>query len=94
MNRLATSTPQFRPPVSRSQGVALPELDVDRLGDANCRKRRGPDACRALVLWAKEDVTNGVRPSMDAYGRLKAAVGVSPLSVATPGCRKVARTAS
>ena len=33
-------------------------------------KRRNPEAYRALVLWAKEDVANGVRPSMDAYGHL------------------------
>ena len=43
---------------------------VDPLGDAVSWKRRNPEAYRALVLWAKEDVANGVRPSMDAYGHL------------------------
>jgi hypothetical protein len=43
---------------------------VDPLGDAVCWKKRNPEAYRALVLWAKEDVANGVRPSMDAYGHL------------------------
>ena len=43
---------------------------VDPLGDALDWKRRNPEAYRALVLWAKEDVANGVRPSMDAYGHL------------------------
>ncbi|MGE5307425.1 MAG: hypothetical protein ACM3KG_00230, partial [Hyphomicrobiales bacterium] len=45
-------------------------IGVDPLGDAVDWKRRHPDAYRALVLWAREDVKNGVRPSMDAYGHL------------------------
>ncbi len=43
---------------------------LDPLGDAVSWKRKNPEAYRALVLWAKEDVENGVRPSMDAYGHL------------------------
>jgi hypothetical protein len=43
---------------------------VDPLGDAISWKKRNPEAYRALVLWAKEDVANGVHPSMDAYGHL------------------------
>ena len=43
---------------------------VDPLADAIAWKRANPEAYRALVLWAKEDVANGVRPSMDAYGHL------------------------
>lgn len=45
-------------------------IGVDPLGDALDWKRRHPEAYRALVLWAREDVANGVRPSMDAYGHL------------------------
>jgi hypothetical protein len=43
---------------------------VDPLADALDWKRHNPEAYRALVLWAKEDVANGIRPSMDAYGHL------------------------
>jgi hypothetical protein len=43
---------------------------VDPRADAVAWKRANPEAYRALVLWAKEDVANGVRPSMDAYGHL------------------------
>lgn len=43
---------------------------VDPLADAIAWKRANPEAYRALVLWAKEDVANGIRPSMDAYGHL------------------------
>jgi len=43
---------------------------VDPLADAVAWKRANPEAYRALVLWAKEDVANGIRPSMDAYGHL------------------------
>jgi hypothetical protein len=43
---------------------------VDPLADAIAWKRTNPEAYRALVLWAKEDVANGIRPSMDAYGHL------------------------
>lgn len=43
---------------------------VDPLADALAWKRANPEAYRALVLWAKEDVANGIRPSMDAYGHL------------------------
>ena len=46
------------------------ELSVDPLADALAWKRRSPEAYRALVLWAKEDVANGIRPSMDACGHL------------------------
>ena len=45
-------------------------IGVDPLADAVDWKRHHPEAYRALVLWAKEDVANGVRPSMDAYGHL------------------------
>ena len=45
-------------------------IGVDPLGDAVDWKRHHPEAYRALVLWAKEDMANGVRPSMDAYGHL------------------------
>lgn len=45
-------------------------IGVDPLADAVAWKRAHPEAYRALVLWAKEDVANGVRPSMDAYGHL------------------------
>jgi hypothetical protein len=50
--------------------VTVPELGVDPLGDAISWRRRRPDAHRALVLWEK-DVADGVRPSMDTYGRLR-----------------------
>lgn len=43
---------------------------VDPLADAVAWRRANPDAYAALVLWAKEDMLNGVRPSMDAYGHL------------------------
>lgn len=45
-------------------------LGVDPLADAIAWKSANPDAYRALVLWAREDVANGVQPSMDAYGHL------------------------
>ena len=45
-------------------------LTVDPLADAIAWSRQNPEAYRALVLWALEDVENGVRPSMDAYGHL------------------------
>jgi hypothetical protein len=43
---------------------------VDPLADAIAWKRANPEAYRALVLWAEEDIANGVHPSMDAYGHL------------------------
>jgi hypothetical protein len=45
-------------------------IGVDPLADALGWKRAHPEAYRALVLWAREDMAAGVRPSMDAYGHL------------------------
>jgi len=45
-------------------------IGIDPLADAVDWKPRNPEAYRALVLWAKEDVANGARPSMDAYEHL------------------------
>ena len=41
-------------------------IGVDPLGDAVDWKRRYPEAYRALLLWAREDVANGVSPSLAA----------------------------
>lgn len=45
-------------------------LGVDPLADAIAWRRKNPEAWEALVAWAKADVANGIRPSMDAYGHL------------------------
>lgn len=42
----------------------------DPLAEALAWKSANPEAYRALVMWAREDLANGVRPSMDAYGHL------------------------
>ena len=62
--------PQHRVPILRSLEDVRLELSVDPLADALAWRKCDPEAYRALVLWAKGDVANGVRPSMDAYGRL------------------------
>jgi hypothetical protein len=54
--------------ISGRSRLVAPGLPTE--GDALAWKRANPEAYRALVLWAKEDVANGVRPSMDAYGHL------------------------
>ena len=64
------AVPATNIPRSRWDG---PELGADPLGDAVSWKRRDGEAYRALVLWAKEDVANGVRPSMDGHGARRAA---------------------
>jgi hypothetical protein len=67
-----SAVPATNIPQSRGDAIELgvDPLGVDPLGDAISWKRRRPDAYRALVLWAK-DVADGVRPSMDACGRLR-----------------------
>jgi hypothetical protein len=43
---------------------------VDPLADAIAWAKQNPEAYKAIVCWALEDMDNGVRPSMDAYGHL------------------------
>lgn len=43
---------------------------VDPLADAIAWARQNSEAYKALVAWALEDMANGIRPSMDAYGHL------------------------